>query len=75
MHNPESKRNRNKWLSLINIPLQMGIIIFAFAWFGGWLDENHPSRQLDYRTFLTLVGVALAMANVILQVNRMGKNS
>jgi hypothetical protein len=36
------KKRANKWLALINIPIQMGAIIFAFSYLGNWLDENHP---------------------------------
>lgn len=72
---PQKKKNRNKWLELISLPIQMGIIIYGFAWFGGWLDENHPHEKIDYRILLILAGVAVAMTNVIVQVNRMSRNS
>ncbi|MEO8254770.1 MAG: F0F1-ATPase subunit, partial [Flavobacterium sp.] len=34
--NNENKKNNNKWLSLINIPIQMGVIIFLFSYLGNW---------------------------------------
>ena len=40
-----NKKNANKWLALINIPIQMGAIIFLFSYLGDWLDENHPKSQ------------------------------
>lgn len=70
---PEKKRNRNKWLELIGLPIQMGIIIYGFSWFGGWLDAEHPHERIDYHILMTLIGVALAMTSVILQVNRMNR--
>jgi len=70
---PEKKRNRNKWLELLSIPAQMGVIIFAFSWGGEWLDREHPHPKIDYHILMTLVGVALAMTSVILQVNRMNR--
>jgi hypothetical protein len=73
MYNNQNKKNYNKWLSLINIPIQMGIIIFAFAWFGSWLDENYPSPKVYYNKILVMVGVALALYNVFRQVNQMNK--
>lgn len=67
------KKRANKWLALINIPIQMGAIIFAFSYFGNWLDENHPHSRVYYNKILVLVGVALALYNVIRQVNEMNK--
>jgi hypothetical protein len=33
-----------------------------------WLDENHPHPRVYYNKILVLVGVALALYNVIRQV-------
>jgi hypothetical protein len=38
-----------------------------------WLDENHPHPTVYYNKILVLVGVALALYNVIRQVNEMNK--
>ncbi len=74
MQTNPNKNNLNKWLSLINIPIQMGIIIFGFAWFGSWLDDNHPSPSVYYNKILVMVGVALALYNVMRQVNAINKS-
>lgn len=60
----DKKKQGNKWLSLINIPIQMGIIVFAFAYGGRWLDTNYPNEHDVYVKILTLVGVALAFYNL-----------
>ncbi|WPO80124.1 AtpZ/AtpI family protein [Flavobacterium sp. KACC 22761] len=65
--------NRRKWLALINIPFQMGVIIFLFSYFGTWLDENHPSPKVYYNTIFVMAGVAFALYNVIRQVNDINK--
>ena len=70
--NPD-KKARNKWLAFMNIPLQMGIIIFAFAWFGGWLDDKYGNVKNPNRILFALIGVALSMYNVIRQVNQLNK--
>ncbi len=70
-----AKKRANKWLALINIPIQMGAIIFAFSYLGNWLDENHPHPRVYYDKILVLVGVALALYNVIRQVNEMNRTS
>ena len=62
--NQQKKRRPNKWLVLINIPIQMGIIIYAFSFLGGWLDEKFPNKNNLYLKILTLVGVAIAFYNL-----------
>ena len=71
----DSNKNKfNKWLVLINIPIQMGIVIFIFSFFGKLLDENYGNSTNDYTKIVTLVGVFLALYNVIRQVNQLNKN-
>jgi predicted MFS family arabinose efflux permease len=67
------KKRANKWLALINIPIQMGAIIFLFSYLGEWLDESHPHPKVYYSKILVMVGVALALYNVIRQVNEINK--
>lgn len=69
---PETPK-MNKWLGLINIPIQMGLIIFLFFKLGEWLDNNHPSKKIYYSQLLTVVGVFVSLYNVIKQVNRINK--
>lgn len=73
--NNQEKKNYNKWLALINIPIQMGIIIFVFYKIGFWLDADYASEKVFYYKIFTLVGVFLALYNVYRQVNEIGKNS
>jgi uncharacterized membrane protein len=74
MDKKPSKKQAAKWLSLINIPIQMGVIIFLFSYLGDWLDENHPSPKVYYNKILVMVGVVLALYNVIRQVNEINKS-
>lgn len=71
--NKQDKYNRNKWIALINIPIQMGIIIFAFSWFGGWLDDKYGNVKNTNTIIFTLLGVFIALYNVIRQVNQLNK--
>ncbi len=73
----EKKPNKNqvsKWITLINIPIQMGVIIFLFAYGGNWLDENYPNPKVYYNKILVMVGVVIALYNVIRQVNEINKS-
>lgn len=72
--NDKKKKQRNKWLSLINIPIQMGAIIFVFAYAGQWLDVKYPNPNNVYTKSVTLFGVFLALYNVYRQVNELGKS-
>lgn len=65
-------KKANKWLQLISIPAQMGIVIFLFAYLGQYLDWKYQSE--NYVKIFTVVGVFLAMYNVIRQVNQLNKN-
>ncbi|TDE46681.1 AtpZ/AtpI family protein [Flavobacterium rhamnosiphilum] len=73
MDNNPNKKRANKWLALINIPIQMGAIIFLFSYFGDWLDEKYPHPKVYYSKISVMVGVALALYNVIRQVNEINK--
>ena len=74
MENKKENKPFNKWLALINIPIQMGVIIFLFSYFGSWLDENYPNRIFYYHKVVLLVGVFLALYNTIRQVNDINKS-
>ncbi len=70
----QNKKNATKWLGLINIPIQMGIIIFVFYKFGFWLDANYNNPKIYYFKVFTIIGVFLALYNVYRQVTEIGKN-
>lgn len=69
------KQTNNKWLALINIPIQMGAIIFLFAYLGNWLDEKYPNTHTIFVKILTLVGVAIAFYNINRQLKDINKSS
>jgi F0F1-type ATP synthase assembly protein I len=72
MTNP--KRQPNKWLSLITIPFQMGLIILGSSYIGGWLDEKYPNTEGYFLKGITMLGVFVALYNVVKQVNQLNKN-
>ncbi len=59
-----SKRSNNKWLAFINIPIQMGAIIFAFAYGGKWLDGHYKMENGIFVKVLTILGVLIAFYNL-----------
>jgi F0F1-type ATP synthase assembly protein I len=72
--NPK-KKNNNKWLALINIPIQMGVIIFLFSYFGNWLDQKYTNLHNVFVKILTLLGVAIAFYNINRQLKDINKTS
>ena len=66
-----NKKQSNKWLALINIPFQMGLIIFLGVIFGQWLDEKFKIEGSILTIVFSLLAVFIALYNVIRQVNKM----
>ncbi len=65
--NPKQPKN---FLKLTGIAAQMGITIFAGAYFGKWLDEKYPSDKKWFTIGFTLLAVALSLFIVLRQVNK-----
>jgi drug/metabolite transporter (DMT)-like permease len=66
-------KQSNKWLVMMNIPFQMGIIIFCFTYLGIWLDEKYTSSSI-FTIILSLFAVFIALYNVIRQVKNLNKD-
>jgi F0F1-type ATP synthase assembly protein I len=71
MSDNKPDKRPNKWLALINIPFQMGIIIVAFSWLGKWLDGRYPNENEIWFIIFTMLGVGIALYNVVRQVNKL----
>ena len=69
-----NKKQANKWLVFMNIPFQMGLIIFGFSYLGSWLDTKYPNTEAYFLKGITLLGVVVALYNVIKQVNQLSNN-
>ena len=62
--NNQQKKRPNKWLSLINIPIQMGAIIYLSSYLGNWLDTKFTNKHNIYIKAITLIGIAIAFYNL-----------
>ena len=56
----------------MNIPFQMGVIIFAFTYLGMWLDKRYTNSSL-FTIILSLLSVFIGLYNVIRQVKNLNK--
>jgi len=72
--NPK-KPKPNKWLAFINIPIQMGVIVFAFSYLGNFLDTKYPNPHQLFVKLLVLFGVAISFYNLNRQLKDMNKSS
>lgn len=71
--NPKNKSPK-KWLALVNIPFQMGIIILLGVLLGKWLDEKvFKTDNTVCLIIFSLLAVFIALYNVIRQVNQLNK--
>lgn len=73
MEKPNSNKNNVKWLALINIPVQMGIIIFGLSYLGIWLDSQLKTENV-FTIILSLLSVFIALYNVFNQVKNLNNN-
>ncbi len=65
-------KNQTKyWLSLTGIAVQMGVIIYLGAWFGGWLDEKYQKDNNIFTIVFTLFAVVISMYLVIKQTKKL----
>lgn len=69
-----NKKQANKWLVFMNIPFQMGLIIFLGVIFGQWLDEKFKIEDSILTIVFSLLAVFIALYNVIRQVNKMSND-
>lgn len=75
MDSNQSKKKRNKWLSLINIPLQMGVMIYVFSWIGNWLDTKYLNSNNWFVKSFTILGVLLAFYNLNRQLKEINSQN
>jgi hypothetical protein len=73
---PESKSNRDglKWMRFAGIAAQMGAIIWLGHVLGVYLDKRAGRVDELYHNIVTLAAVMLAMALVIREVIKLGKD-
>jgi hypothetical protein len=73
MSSSPKPKKPNKWLALISMPIQMGAIVFLFAWLGKWLDGKYANPHGIYVKILTLLGVVIAFYNLNRQLKDLNK--
>ena len=63
MNQDKKKKPHNKWLIFLNIPFQMGVIIFAGVFFGNYLDSTFNLSPLFVIIF-SLASIFIAIYSI-----------
>lgn len=66
--------NKNKFIVLTGIAIQMGVTIFLGAYFGKMLDENYPSDKKWFTMGLTIFAVFVSLYLVLQQLKKLNKD-
>lgn len=68
------RKQRNRFLALSGAGLQMGATIYIGAYLGKYLDGRYPMEKNWFTIGLTLFAVAVALYNLLKQVNRINNS-
>ncbi len=69
------KRDAYKYYAQFSvITTQMGVIIFAGAKIGKWLDSAYPMEKNWFTIILTIFSVILALIITVRQFNKLNNN-
>lgn len=64
----------DRYLEFVNIAIQMGVIIAAGVFLGIWLDKKYPNEHSGFTIGFSLLGVFIALYQVIRKVIQMSKD-
>jgi len=70
----KTNTNRKRMAAWIGVPFQMLATIFAGYWLGSWLDEKYAVEKSWWTIGLTLFAVLISLYQLVVQVQRMGKD-
>lgn len=70
----EKQNNSSKWLVFTAIPVQMILVIYVFYRVGSWADKKYGIVNEWGTKIVTLLGIFIALYQVISQVNKLNKD-
>ena len=74
MSDTKNKSDGLKWMRMAGVAAQMGVIIWLGHLLGAYLDKRAAREDELYHNIVTLSAVFLAMALVIREVLKLGKD-
>lgn len=66
-------KEKNRFLLLTGVAIQMGVTIFLGAYFGKMLDEKYPSDKKWFTMSLTILAVFISLYNILNQLKKINK--
>ena len=66
-------KEKNKFIVLTGVAIQMGVTIFLGAYFGKMLDEKYPSDKKWFTMSLTILAVFFSLYNILNQLKKINK--
>jgi len=75
MSNKKPSAPLNKYQVFINVAFQMGIIIAGGVFLGIWLDKKFPNEYSGFTIGISLLGVFIALYQVIRKVSQISKDN
>lgn len=73
--NNQPKNQRNRWLALSGIGLQMGVTIFICAWGGKKLDAYFETSKNWFTIGLVIFGVVASLYALMHQLKYLNKDN
>ncbi len=73
MEKPQKKKQLNKYLQLTGVVFQMGITIYAGAYFGKKLDAHFNPAKKTFTLIGTLLALLLSLYIVLNQVKKINE--
>lgn len=70
----QKKKQPNKWLVFLNIPIQMGVIIFAGVFAGSNLDTYFATKHL-FTIVLSLAALFLSFFSIYATLKKIEKSN
>lgn len=75
MSNRKPNAPLDKYQEFINIAFQMGLIIGGGVLLGIWLDKKFPNEFSGFTIGISLLGVFIALYQVIRKVSQISKDN
>ena len=68
------KKQRNRFLALSSLPLQMGITIYLGAYFGKRLDQKYLTEKPWFTIFCIFLVLIISLYSLVKQLNKINKD-
>lgn len=66
-------KEKNKFIVLTGVAIQMGVTVFLGAYVGKMLDEKYPSDKKWFTMSLTILAVFISLFNILNQLKKINK--